>query len=56
MKHELISEDNFLEMLRDDIRSKIVGNVYNAVYVLEDHYQVLIKHCLYWWILLWKTR
>ena len=27
VRHELINEDNVLEMLKDDIRSKIVGNV-----------------------------
>lgn len=32
VRHELINENNVLEMLKDDIRSKIVGNVKDAVY------------------------
>ena len=32
VRHELINKDNVLEMLKDDIRSKIVGNVKDTVY------------------------
>jgi hypothetical protein len=31
-RHELINENNILEMLKDDLRSKIVGNVKDTVY------------------------
>ena len=31
-RHELINENNVLEMLKDDIRSKIVGNVKETIY------------------------
>ena len=32
VRHELINESNVLEMLKDDIRSKIVGSVKDVVY------------------------
>ncbi|MBR2711449.1 MAG: nicotinamide mononucleotide transporter [Bacilli bacterium] len=32
VRHEKINEENVLEMLKDDIRSKIVGNVKDTVY------------------------
>ncbi len=32
VRHELINEDNILDMLKDDIRTKIVGNVSDTVY------------------------
>lgn len=32
VRHEMINEDNALEMLKDDMRSKIVGNVKDTVY------------------------
>ncbi len=32
VRHELINKENVLEMLKDDIRSKIVGNVKDTVY------------------------
>ncbi len=32
VRHELINENNVLEMLKDDLRSKIVGNVKDTVY------------------------
>ncbi len=32
VRHELINKENALEMLKDDIRSKIVGNVKDTVY------------------------
>ena len=32
VRHELINKDNVLELLKDDIRSKIVGNVKDTVY------------------------
>ena len=35
VRHELINEDNVCEMLKDDIRSKIVGNVKDTVYASE---------------------
>lgn len=31
-RHEFINENNVLEMLKDDIRSKIVGDVKSTVY------------------------
>lgn len=40
VRHELINESNILEMLKDDIRSKIVGNVKDTVYASDG---VLIK-------------
>ena len=41
VRHELINENNVLEMLKDDIRSKIVGNVKDTVYASEG---VVIKN------------
>lgn len=41
VRHELINEDNVLEMLKDDIRSKIVGNVKDTVYASDG---VVIKN------------
>ena len=35
VRHENINEDNVLEMLKDDIRSKIVGNVKDTVYASD---------------------
>lgn len=35
VRHEMINEDNVLDMLKDDIRSKIVGNVYDTVYASD---------------------
>lgn len=35
VRHELINENNVLEMLKDDIRSKIVGNVEDTVYASD---------------------
>lgn len=35
VRHELINENNVLEMLKDDIRSKIVGNVSDTVYASD---------------------
>ena len=35
VRHEKINEDNVLEMLKDDIRSKIVGNVKDTVYASD---------------------
>jgi hypothetical protein len=35
VRHELINKDNVLEMLKDDVRSKIVGNVYDTVYASD---------------------
>ena len=32
VRHELINKDNVLKMLKDDLRSKIVGNVKDTVY------------------------
>ena len=40
VRHELINESNILEMLKDDIRSKIVGNVRDTVYASDG---VIIK-------------
>ena len=40
VRHELINEDNVLDMLKDDIRSKIVGNVKDTVYASDG---VIIK-------------
>lgn len=31
-RHELINKDNISEMLKDDIRSKIVGDVNKTIY------------------------
>ena len=41
VRHELINENNILDMLKDDIRSKIVGNVKDTIYASEG---VLIKN------------
>lgn len=35
VRHEMINKDNVLEMLKDDIRSKIVGNVKDTVYASD---------------------
>ena len=35
VRHELINEDNVLEMLKDDLRSKIVGDVKSTVYASD---------------------
>ncbi len=35
VRHEMINEENVLEMLKDDIRSKIVGNVKDTVYASD---------------------
>lgn len=35
VRHELINEDNVLDMLKDDMRSKIVGNVKDTVYASD---------------------
>ena len=32
VRHELINENNILEMLKDDTRSKIVGDVKETIY------------------------
>lgn len=46
VRHEFINRDNVCEMLKDDIRSKIVGNVRDTVYasdgvVLESNPDVM---------------
>ena len=41
VRHELINENNVLEMLKNDIRSKIVGNVRDTVYASNG---VIIKN------------
>lgn len=41
VRHELITEDNILDMLKDDMRSKIVGNVYDTIYASDG---VVIKN------------
>lgn len=41
VRHEMINENNVLEMLKDDLRSKIVGNVKDTVYASSG---VPIKH------------
>ena len=41
VRHELINKDNVLDMLKDDIRSKIVGNVKDTVYASDG---VIIKN------------
>ena len=41
VRHELINKENVLEMLRDDLRSKIVGNVKDTVYASDG---VVIKN------------
>lgn len=40
VRHELVNEENVLEMLKDDIRTKIVGNVVDTVYASDG---VIIK-------------
>lgn len=40
-RHELINKKNILEMLKDDLRSKIVGNVKDTVYASNG---VVIKN------------
>ena len=35
VRHEMINEKNVLEMLKDDMRSKIVGNVKDTVYASD---------------------
>ena len=35
VRHELINENNILDMLKDDMRSKIVGNVKDTVYASD---------------------
>ena len=35
VRHELITEENICEMLKDDVRSKIVGNVKDIVYASD---------------------
>ena len=41
VRHELVNEENVLEMLKDDIRIKIVGNVVDTVYASDG---VIIKN------------
>ena len=41
VRHEMINKDNVLEMLKDDLRSKIVGNVEKTVYASKG---VIIKN------------
>ena len=41
VRHEQIHKDNVLEMLKDDVRSKIVGNVEDTVYASDG---VMIKN------------
>ena len=41
VRHESINEDNVLEMLKDDVRTKIVGNVKDTVYASDG---VVIKN------------
>lgn len=41
VRHELINENNVFDMLKDDIRSKIVGNVKDTVYASDG---VVIKN------------
>lgn len=41
VRHEMINKENVLEMLKDDIRSKIVGNVKNTVYASDG---VILKN------------
>ena len=46
VQHKYINRDNVLEMLKDDVRSKIVGNVYDTVYasdgvILENNPDVM---------------
>ena len=41
VRHELINEDNVCEMLKDDIRTKIVGDVKSTIYASDG---VVIKN------------
>ncbi len=41
VRHEFINEDNVIEMLKDDVRSKIVGDVPSTVYASDG---VVIKN------------
>ena len=41
VRHELINENNICEMLKDDVRSKIVGNVKDTIYAQDG---VIIKN------------
>lgn len=41
VRHELINENNISEMLKDDMRSKIVGNVQDTIYASDG---VVIKN------------
>jgi hypothetical protein len=41
VRHEFINEDNVLEMLKDDVRSKIVGDIPSTVYASDG---VVIKN------------
>lgn len=41
VRHELINENNVLEMLKNDLRSKIVGNVKDTVYASNG---IIIKN------------
>jgi hypothetical protein len=41
VRHELINESNVLDMLKDDLRSKIVGNVKDTVYASDG---VILKN------------
>ena len=52
VRHELINKENALEMLKDDIRSKIVGNVKDTVYasnelLINNNKNVMYIGCLY---------
>ncbi|MBR3132463.1 MAG: hypothetical protein IKG42_00015 [Clostridia bacterium] len=47
VRHELINEDNILDMLKDDMRSKIVGNVKDTVYASEGVQLKNNKNVLY---------
>ena len=41
VRHEFINKENVLEMLKDDVRSKIVGDVYSTVYASDG---VILKN------------
>lgn len=41
VRHEFINKNNVLEMLKDDVRSKIVGNVYDTIYASDG---VILKN------------
>ena len=47
VRHELINENNVLEMLKNDLRSKIVGDVKSTVYASEGVVYPLIQRELY---------